>query len=146
MRILVDGDACPQRQEIAKIAVKFHVPMIVFTDYAHIMENQFYEVRTCEIGKDNVDFMIINEAQTGDLVITQDYGLASLVLVKGALVLHVSGMMIDQHNIDELLMKRYMGCKNRHIHKHFRGPKKRTEETKIFFIEQFLKIVEERNR
>ena len=115
MRVLIDGDACPNKREIKQLLDRYQIRMIVFVDYAHLLNEDLYEVRHCEVGKDSVDMRIVNEVKAGDLVITQDYGLASLVLSKNAKVLHVSGMRIDQENIDGLLLKRYEGYKQREI-------------------------------
>ena len=49
MRILVDGDACPNKTEIAALAKKYHIPMLVYIDYAHELVNDYYEVIQCAI-------------------------------------------------------------------------------------------------
>lgn len=142
MRILIDGDACPQKKEITTIAKQYRIPVIVYIDYAHIMNDDEFEIKVCEIGHDHVDMMILQDVQENDLVITQDYGLASLVLMRKAKVLHVSGMMIDEKNIDELLMKRYDGYKQRQSDKHIRGPKKRTNKDETYFLKQLSLYLE----
>lgn len=143
MRILIDGDGCPQREEIAEVCQSYELQVIVFIDYAHVLNNQHYEVRYCEIGHDSVDLMILKEIMQDDLVITQDYGLASLALSKGAKVLHVSGKILNQDNIQFFLQQRYMGYQMRKQDKHIKGPKKRTREDDMFFINQFKKILEQ---
>ena len=55
MRILVDGDACPNKTEIAALAKKYHIPMLVYIDYAHELVNDYYEVIQCAIGHDSDD-------------------------------------------------------------------------------------------
>ncbi|MCI9094285.1 MAG: hypothetical protein HFF36_10975 [Coprobacillus sp.] len=142
MRLLIDGDACPQKEQIYEISQKYQIQMIVFLDYAHVSNLMKCEVRYCEIGKDSVDLMIINEVKDGDIVITQDYGLASLVIVKGAKVLHTSGKFIHGGNIDELLMSRYVGYKERSRNKHVKGPKKRTYNDNLYFLSQLEKLLE----
>lgn len=144
MRILLDGDACPQRKEILEMADKYHIDVLLFIDFAHEIDESLYtQVIYCDIGSDSVDGYIIKYVQSHDIVITQDYGLSSLVLTKGAKVLHVSGMIIDNHNIEELLYRRYTYSKLRSYNKHIKGNKKRTQETKKYFIEQLEKIVKE---
>jgi len=143
MRILVDGDACPNKEEITKVAKRYDLEMIVFVDYAHILEHEYYEVRYCEVGRDSVDMQIMKEVQKDDIVITQDYGLSSLLLIKEAKVLHVSGMVIDRDNIDDLLLRRYEGYKNRRKDKHLKGPKKRTDLDEFRFINQLITMIEE---
>jgi len=145
MRILIDGDACPQKEDILSIANKYHKDVLIFVDFAHEINDQLYtEVISCDVGHDSADMQILNKVQKNDLVITQDYGLAALVLSKGAFVLHISGMIIDNNNIDELLFRRYGGAKLRKVKKHLKGPSARNSQQKKFFIEQLEKILIER--
>ena len=141
MRILVDGDATPQREDIALVANAYHVEMIVYMDYAHDVYSENYIVKQCSVGSDSVDMMLIGDVKAGDLVITQDYGLASYALLKKAKVLHVNGSLIDEHNIDTLLMQRYVGAKLRKENKHLKGPKKRTKEIANHFIMNLENII-----
>lgn len=136
MRILVDGDACPDKMEIYLLAEKYHVEMIVYMDYAHVCYGEDYQVKYCEVGKDSVDMMIVHDVLANDIVITQDYGLSSLLLTKSVKVLHVNGEIIDRSNIQELLMQRYIGVKNRKRNKHIKGPKKRTSQQSHYLLQQ----------
>ena len=145
MRILVDGDACPQKEDILLLANKYQKEVLLFIDYAHEVDVKLYnEVIYCDVGSDSADMEILKRVQANDLVITQDYGLSALVLSKKALVLHVSGMFIDEGNIDELLFRRYGSTKLRKAKKHLKGPKVRDEQMKIYFIKQLEKILKER--
>lgn len=145
MRILIDGDACPQKEEILLTAKKYHKEVILFIDYAHEANCESYdEVIYCDIGSDSADMQILNKVQANDLVITQDYGLSALVLSKKAIVLHVSGNIIDENNIDGLLFRRYKGVKLRKARKRLKGPSVRDEHTKVYFIEQLDRILKER--
>ncbi len=141
MRLLIDGDACPDRESIKDIAKTYNIEMIVFVDYAHILSDDDYEVVHCETGNDSVDMALVSRVKKGDLVITQDYGLAGLILSKGALVLHVSGQMITHDNIDGLLMSRYLSAKERKKNNRIKGPAKRTQEIKELFLKQIEDIL-----
>lgn len=136
MKLLIDGDGCPDKEAIYQLSCRYHVEMIVFVDYAHIIKNRSYSVVYCEIGQDSVDMEILNQANVGDIVITQDYGLAGLLLSKGCTVLHVNGMIIDSNNIDSLLMTRYIGVKSRKRDKHIQGPRKRNRQDKEKLLKQ----------
>ena len=94
----------------------------------------------CEVGKDSVDQMILSYLQEGDLLISQDYGLASLALLKNVTILHVSGKRITEDNINNLLTSRYLGHLSRKQHKHVKGPKKRNYKTSQFFLRELEKI------
>lgn len=141
MVILVDGDACPDLLEIKELAKHYSMEMIVFIDYAHIIQDDYFKVVLCEVGKDSVDQAIIDVCKKGDLVISQDYGLAGLVLLKGALVLHPSGKIINDENIDRLLMGRYVSAKQRRMNKRIKGPVKRTGEIHNIFLEQLENLL-----
>ena len=84
--------------------------MHVYVDYAHILKDVPYQVIECDIGHDSVDLLLLSHLQKQDILITQDYGLAALALGKGAYILHISGMEITSQNIDELLLRRYIGA------------------------------------
>lgn len=143
MRILVDGDACPNKKEIADLAKKYQKHMIVYGDYAHQFNNVDYEVKQTDVGADHVDMMIMNDVMKGDLVITQDYGLASLLLPKQAIVLHVSGMIIDENRIEQLLMTRYISLKERKAKHRIKGPSVRTKEDVEYFLKQLESILKQ---
>ncbi|BBH25231.1 UPF0178 protein [Intestinibaculum porci] len=136
MRLLIDGDGTPNIREIKEIAERYHVEMYVFCDYAHVIEDDYFTTIQCEVGKDAADSQLLNFAQADDLAITQDYGLASLLLIKGVDVLHVSGKRITEDNIETLLSSRYLAMKERQVKKHYKGPHKRREKEKWNFLKQ----------
>ena len=129
MRLLIDGDACPNRKEVIELALHYEIETFLFIDFAHDIEDERICIVRCEVGKDSVDQMILSYIQAGDLLISQDYGLASLALLKEALVLHVSGKRISEDNINNLLMSRYLGHISRKQNNHVKGPKKRNQKT-----------------
>ena len=88
--------------------------------------------------------MLINLCQRGDIVVTQDYGLAALALGKGARAIHQSGRWYTDDNIDAMLMERHMAKKARRSAKnHIKGPSKRTKEDDIRFAESFERMIKE---
>lgn len=142
MTILVDGDACPDLDLIKAVAIKKEQKMIVYVDYSHSIYDDYFNTVFCEVGKDNVDLVLFNDIKKNDIVITQDYGLASLALTRQAKVLHVSGKVIDNDNIDELLLSRYLSNKERKANVHMKGPKKRSEEVRKCFLKQLERMLD----
>ena len=130
MTILIDADACPVVSLIERMAQQYGIPLLLFCDTNHQLVSKTGQVITIGAGADAVDFALINRCQAGDLVVTQDYGVASLALGKGAFCLHQSGREFTKDNIDGLLMDRHLAKKARQSHQktHLRGPKKRTKE------------------
>jgi len=94
-------------------------------------------------GADAVDFALINLARRGDLVVTQDYGVAAMALGRGCFCIHQSGMVYTDENIDRLLMERHMAKKARMAHgkHHLRGPAKRTPEDDDRFRKAFNALI-----
>ena len=133
-RILVDADACPVKGIINKIAKKYHFPVIFFIDTAHVLEDDYAEVVVVEKGSDSVDFALLNQTQNGDIVVTQDYGLAAMVLSKGAYAVHPNGFIYSDKNMDRLLFERYMNAKIRRAGGRHSGPSKRKAENDEKFI------------
>ena len=71
---------------------------------------------------------LVNLCKKGDIAVTQDYGVAALVLGKGAYCIHQSGKIFSDDNIGGLLMDRHLAKKARRAGKHLKGPSKRTAE------------------
>lgn len=115
----IDGDATPDIEKIAFLCDKYDIKMIVYCDMNHFFD--YESVIMCDQGNDSVDYAILKDVK-GDLVITQDYGEAGMLLTKGAIVVHPSGFIIDSNNIDSLLMTRYINGKMRK-HQLVKGPK-----------------------
>ena len=132
MRVLVDGDASPVKDITIDLCKKKGVECIIYIDYAHQYESKYAKVVYCDQYRDSVDLKISNDCLKDDIVITQDYGLATLVLSKGGKVLHNNGFIIDNNNIDTLLESRFIGNKLR-SHVRIKGPKKRKNEDDLRF-------------
>lgn len=79
----------------------------------------------------------------GDIAVTQDYGVAALVLGKGGYAIHQSGKIFTNENIDGLLMERHINKKARmsSSKNHLKGPKKRTKEDDLRFESAFESLL-----
>lgn len=143
MKILVDADACPVTRIVEEIAEKENIPCLLLCDTNHVLESDYSEVKIIGAGADAVDFALLNLCQKGDLVVTQDYGVAAMILGKGAYGIHQSGRWYTNQNIDQLLMERHLAKKARmgKGKHHLKGPSKRTEEDDKRFQESFEKLI-----
>ena len=130
MRIYVDADACPVVHETEQIAKRQGLPVTLLCDTNHILTSDYSEVRIIGAGADAVDLALINLCHQGDIVVTQDYGVAALALGKRAYAIHQNGWQYTAENIDRLLMERHLAQKARRSKQkvHLRGPAKRTAE------------------
>ena len=141
MKILVDADACPVTPIVIKIARERHIPVVLVTDDSHVMNDDYAEVVTVGQGADAVDLALINRTQKGDVVVTQDYGVAALALGKKAFAINQNGMRYTDGNIEGLLNERHMAGKARRAGGRLKGFKKRTlDEDKLFEI-KFIMIL-----
>ncbi len=143
MEIWVDADACPVNHIIEKIAAKYYVPLTFVSDTNHQITCDYGKVIMIDPGKEAVDVYIANHCKEWDLVITQDYGVAAMVLGKKAFAMHQNGFLYTNNYIDLLLMERYAAMKARNSRKksHLPGPRKRTEDDDQKFektLEHFL--------
>ena len=141
MRILIDADGCPVVNETIKVAHKFNLESIIFCDTSHNFDEKNIKVIVVSKGIDAVDFAILNNIEKGDIVITQDYGLASLVLSRNSYAINQSGMVYTNENIDELLYSRYISKKIRNSGARIKGPKKRDKSQDIIFKENLEKLI-----
>lgn len=143
MRILVDADACPVVRIVEKIAKLYNIPVVLLCDTNHVLNSDYSEVKVIGAGADAVDFALVNLCAKGDIVVTQDYGVAAMILGKGAYGIHQSGKWYTNENIDKMLMERHLAKKARQGKgkHHLKGPSKRTEEDDMRFEESFVKLV-----
>ena len=126
MKILIDADGCPVTDITVKEGVRRELKVIIFSDTSHEFRRTDAECITVDKGTDSADFVIANRAEKGDVVVTQDYGLASMCLSKGSFPIRQDGILYTNDNIDVLLAARYEVKKAIRGGKRVKGPKKRT--------------------
>lgn len=142
MKILIDGDACPVIRITENIAEANQIAITIFCDIHHKIESDYSKIVIVDSGPDAVDFALISHCEKQDLVITQDYGLASLVLMQEALALHPNGWQYTKQNIETLLLQRYLSRKERMCsHRYGKGPQKRTSSNDKSFAQTLKKIL-----
>jgi uncharacterized protein YaiI (UPF0178 family) len=111
-------------------------------DTSHELPGGYCEVVTVSKGADSADYAIAAMAGRGDIVVTQDYGLAAMSLARGALAINQDGMAYTDENIDSLLASRHMGQKIRRAGGRTKGPRKRTREDNERFEAAFAAMLE----
>lgn len=143
MHIFVDADACPVVNIVEKVAKKYEIPVTLLCDTNHILHSSYSEVLVVGAGADAVDYKLISICKRGDIVVSQDYGVAAMALGKGAYAIHQSGKWYTNENIDQMLMERHLNKKARRSSNknHIKGPRKRTKEDDERFANSFEKLV-----
>lgn len=143
MRILVDADACPVKQIIVRLAKKKKIPVTMLIDTSHELSDGYSTIITVDKQADSVDFALMSLLEREDIVVTQDYGLAAMVIGKGARAVNQNGLVFTDENIDKLLMERHIGGKIRRDGGRTKGPAKRTKDNDARFEAAFEQLLNE---
>lgn len=141
-RILIDADGCPVVDIAVRIAREHNWECIILCDTSHYFEKEGAETVTVSKGPDSVDFALVNMLQAGDIVVTQDYGLAAMCLAKRAAPVSQDGMVYDDDNIEGLLMARHTAKKIRNAGGRLRGGGKRQAAMDKRFEAALRKLME----
>ncbi|HUC93176.1 MAG TPA: YaiI/YqxD family protein [Paenibacillus sp.] len=141
-RIVVDADACPVKQEIADTARAFSVPVLLVASYDHLLEPEpGVEIKQVDRSSQSVDLYISNLVGPGDIVVTQDFGLATVALAKRAVVLSNRGQRYTDGTIDFLMERRHEQAKTRRGGGRTKGPKAMTAEDRARFQQKLTKVL-----
>ncbi|MFT3984983.1 MAG: YaiI/YqxD family protein [Lachnospiraceae bacterium] len=144
MKIIIDADACPVIGIAENTAKQFQIPLLLICDTCHALKSSYGTVLIVDKGADSADFRIVQTGSRGDIVVTQDYGVAAMALGKGMRALHQNGMEYTNENIDRLMFERHMAKKaRRSMHFSIKGPKKRTKEDDAHFERTLRRILSE---
>ncbi len=128
MKLYIDADGCPVVDLALKIATATGLESYIVCDTSHQIDRPNSKTIVVSKGADSVDFTIVNLVKAGDVILTQDYGLAAMGLSRGAKVITQNGMIISNENIDGLLASRYFSQKLRNSKVRMKGPAKRTTQ------------------
>lgn len=134
MKLFIDADGCPVTDLAVGLANTYHIPCVILCDTAHEIMRRGAETITVSKGADSVDFALVNLLHPGDIVVTQDYGLAAMCLSKRAVALHQDGFAYTEENIDTLLFFRAASKRARRGGFRTKGPGKRTKEQDAAFF------------
>src|SRR5699024_11383710 len=109
LKFIVDTEPSPVRNASIQVYHAFQLAVFIIKSYDHYSTEQLrahVETFYVDKGADMADFEVVRRADKGDVIVTQDYGLASLLLGKGCHVMHHRGFLYTKHNIDRLLANR----------------------------------------
>lgn len=142
MKVLIDADGCPVVDLAIRVAQRFELPILLLCDTSHEMQREGAKTITVSKGADAVDFVLVNRVKSGDVVITQDYGLAAMVLAKRGYAIDQNGRAYSEDNIDQLLHGRHVAKKIRQGGGRMKGPKKRNPQDNENFERNFVSLLE----
>ena len=144
MRIFIDGDGSPVKDTTIDVARTYSLDVVIVTSIDHYSLKEYPKNVSfvyVDKGADAADYKIVQLIKTDDILVTQDYGLASLVLPKGVRVLHQLGYEYTSENMDGLLEQRYFSAKVRKSGGRTKGPKAFTQADREKFKENLVKLI-----
>lgn len=142
IKVLIDADGCPVVDITVSLCQQYALPCRILCDTAHEIQKPGAQTMVYDKGSDSVDYALVNQVSFGDIVITQDYGLASMCLARGARVLHQDGWQYTMDNIDALLLVRHDARKYRASGGRVKGPKKRTSQQNNTFASALNRLIQ----
>lgn len=141
MRIIVDGDGCPGISYIEKVAKQENIDLLVYSTIDHNINLDYGEVKRVDAGFQSVDMYVINDTKEGDIVISQDFGVAALALGKKAYAISPKGMIFSNDNIERLLFERHLSQKARKAGLRGKNASKRKKEDDINLYNTIKKVI-----
>lgn len=141
MQVYIDADGCPVVAIAISICEPLGIPVTLVCDTSHEFSGSYATVVTVDKGADSADLKLANLAGRGDIVITQDYGLAAMCLAKKCVCISQDGLVYDESNIDSLLLSRHIAKKIRQGGGRLKGPKKRTAAADEQFRQKLIEII-----
>ncbi|MFL0268554.1 YaiI/YqxD family protein [Candidatus Clostridium radicumherbarum] len=141
MRIIVDADACPGKDIIESLGKEHDLEIIMYCDINHVLNSSYSTIKYMDSGFQSVDMAVANEAKERDIVVTQDFGVAAMVLGKKCFAISPKGYIYDNNNIDKLLFERHISAKVRRSGGKTSNPKKRNKEDDERLYRNLLKLI-----
>lgn len=143
MRILIDADGCPVVNQAIEAGRRRGVSVLLFCDTSHQLSRPGAETVVVSKGADSADFALVSRVEPGDVVVTQDYGLAAMCLARGGRPLSQDGLLFTADNIDALLACRYETKRTLAAGGRVKGPKKRRAGQNAAFLDSLSKLLDE---
>lgn len=142
-KIIIDADACPKNvlTVCKKICQEMQIELWTVASFNHNINSRNHI--TVGNSSQEADLQIANRTQKGDIVVTQDWGLAAIILAKGANALSPTGRIYREESIDFMLEEREIKAKHRRGGGRTKGPHKRTAEDDANFATQLRKLIGE---
>ena len=147
MKIFIDGDACPVVKNTITIAKHYSIPVIIVKNHFHVIEDNYAQVISVDCSKDSADYYIVNHLNKNDIVVSQDYGLAAMVLARNAYFITAYGKEINDKNLSSCLNSRYntQMLKNQNKRPKAKKAKRKTSDNTLFERMLNLLIVKVKN-
>jgi uncharacterized protein YaiI (UPF0178 family) len=135
--LYIDGDACPVREEVYRVADRLNLRVFVVSNGSRPIRptgRPNVEMVTVEAGADVADDWIADRIAAGDVCITSDIPLAARCLARGARALSPKGHHWTTDNIGSALAGRAVAEHLRATGVNTGGPASLTKEDRSRFL------------
>ncbi len=162
--LLIDADACPVTREALAEARRAGTHTVIAGNTTQNLERHvrpddprtpcdarrrpdgtpgfWVETLTASVGADSADFAIVERLRPGDVVVTQDIGLAGMCLGRGASAIGVRGRIYDRATIDAQLLIRHEEKRERRRGGRTKGPSAFTEQDRRRFVRNLRRLLD----
>jgi uncharacterized protein YaiI (UPF0178 family) len=143
--LFIDADACPVTREAIDAARRMGLPVVLVANGTQNLERYTkrsgVEAVQVSSGADAADFAVIERLQPGDAVVTQDIGLAAMVLGRGAAAVSPRGRQFHLSTIDAEMHIRHEEKKLRRAGGRHGGPRPFSDEDREHFSEVIERVL-----
>lgn len=142
LHIFIDADACPVKNEVYKVANRYHLDVtLVSNSWMRVPKEEWIVLKVVNNDLDAADDWIVQQVQLNDIVITADIPLASRCLKKGAEVIGTNGKPFTNNNIGQALATRDLLSDLRGVGEPTGGPPPLKKSDRSYFLQQLDQIV-----
>lgn len=143
LHIFIDADACPVKQEVYRVADRFHLHVtLVANSRMRVPNEPWIELQIVANGLDVADDWIAEHAQTDDIVVTADIPLAHRCLKKRAQVIGPTGKRFTEDNIGQSLATRNLLSELRDAGEMMGGPPPLKKRDRSRFLQQLDEVIQ----
>jgi uncharacterized protein len=148
VKVFIDADACPVTRDALAIARTDSIPVVLVANDSQNL-GQFADRVGVEIlqvgsGRDAADFAMVPRLAPGDVVVTNDTGLAAMALARGARAINPRGRVYQAATIDAKLAVRHAEQRHRRAGGRTGGPAPFKDEDRERFRESLRRLLAER--
>jgi uncharacterized protein YaiI (UPF0178 family) len=144
--IFIDADACPVTRDVLAIARARKTPVVMVASEAQNLsryaDRPGVELMQVGSGRDAADYAMVPLLNPGDIVVTNDTGLAAMALARGTLPLSPRGRIFQLATIDAELALRHAEQRHRRAGGRTQGPSAFTDEDREKFRETLARLLD----
>jgi uncharacterized protein YaiI (UPF0178 family) len=147
IRIYIDADACPVKDEVYKVAERYGLKTLVVSNaFMMIPRSPLIERMIVDAGPDVADDWIAERIAPGDVAITNDIPLAERVLKAGGHAIAPNGKPFTQDSIGAAIAQRALMEQLRATGDSYGGPKPFDRNDRSRFLQTLDAVIQKQRR